>query len=38
LRLYEQILGLTNKVKHSEEWIERIPNIISAWQKSILVE
>ena len=38
LRLYEQILGLTNKVKHSEEWIERIPDTISAWQKSILVE
>lgn len=36
LGLYEQILGLTKIVKHSEEWIERIPDTISTWQKSIL--
>jgi len=38
LDLYEQILGLTNIVKHSEEWIERIPDTISTWQKSILAK
>ncbi len=36
LRLYEQILGLTEVAKHSGEWIEQIPSIISSWQKSIL--
>ena len=36
LDLYEQILGLTKTVKHSEEWIERIPDTISTWQKYIL--
>lgn len=33
--LYEQILNLTNHVAHSGEWIEQIPNAITAWQKSI---
>jgi hypothetical protein len=37
LGLYEQILGLTKVVKHSDEWIERIPDIINAWQKSVLI-
>ena len=36
LGLYEQILGLTKVVEHSEEWIERIPDTISTWQKYIL--
>ena len=36
LGLYEQILGLTKVVEHSVEWIERIPETITAWQKSIL--
>lgn len=35
LGLYRQILGLTNSVRHSEEWIERIPDTISTWQKSL---
>jgi hypothetical protein len=38
LKLYEQILGLTNKVENSEEWIERIPDTINAWQKFILAK
>jgi len=38
LGLYEQILGLTKIVKHSEEWIEQIPEAITAWQKSILAK
>lgn len=38
LNLYEQILGLTNRVAHSEEWIEQIPEAITAWQKSILAK
>ncbi len=38
LRFYEQILGLTNMVEHSEEWIERIPDTINTWQKSILAK
>ncbi len=37
MNLYEQILDLTNHVVHSEEWIEQIPNVITSWQKSILV-
>jgi len=37
LNLYEQILNLTNHVAHSEEWIKRIPEIITVWQKLILV-
>jgi hypothetical protein len=36
LGLYEQILGLTKFVEHSVEWIERIPDTITTWQKSIL--
>lgn len=38
LNLYEQILGLTNRVAHSEEWIEQIPETITEWQKSILAK
>jgi len=38
LGLYEQILGLTKVVEHSVEWIERIPDTITAWQKSILTK
>ena len=38
LNLYEQILGLTDRVAHSEEWIEQIPEAITAWQKSILAK
>jgi len=37
LNLYEQILNLTNHVAHSEEWIEQIPEVITAWQKLISV-
>jgi len=36
LNLYEQILSLTDRVAHSEEWIEQIPETITKWQKSIL--
>jgi hypothetical protein len=38
LNLYKQILGLTKHVSHSEEWIERIPETITAWQKSVLAK
>jgi len=38
LNLYEQILGLTNRVAHSEEWIEHIPEAITVWQKNILTK
>lgn len=38
LGLYEQILGLIKVVEHSVEWIERIPDTITAWQKSILAK
>lgn len=38
LNLYEQILGLTDSVAHSEEWIDQIPEIITKWQESILAE
>ena len=38
LGLYEQILGLTKIVEHSVEWIERIPDTITTWQKSILAK
>lgn len=38
LNLYKQILGLTDHVAHSEEWIGRIPETITAWQKSILAK
>lgn len=34
--LYGQILGLTEIAKHSGEWIEQIPGVISSWQKSVL--
>ena len=37
LNLYKQILNLTNHVAHSEEWIEKIPDEITSWQKSILL-
>ena len=37
LNLYEQILDLTDHVAHSGEWIGRIPETITEWQKSILV-
>lgn len=36
LELYDQIIGLTGRVAHSDEWIEQIPNVLSAWQNSIL--
>ena len=38
LNLYEQILGLTASVAHSEEWIDQIPKTITRWQKSILAK
>ena len=38
LNLYEQILGLTDRVTHSEEWIEQIPKAITEWQESILTK
>jgi ribosomal 50S subunit-associated protein YjgA (DUF615 family) len=38
LDLYEQILGLTNRVSHSEEWIDQIPEAITRWQESILAK
>ncbi len=38
LNLYEQILNLTKRVGHSGEWIEQIPETITAWKKSILAK
>ena len=36
LNLYEKILNITTTVSNSQEWIQKIPNIISLWKKSIL--
>ena len=36
LKLYEQILDLTDQVGDSAEWIEQIPNAIRSWKTSIL--
>jgi hypothetical protein len=36
LKLYDEIIGLTSNVKHSEEWIEKIPNAVKEWQNSLL--
>jgi hypothetical protein len=35
-KLYDNIIRLTNDVKHSEEWIDRIPDTIEDWQKTLL--
>ena len=37
LKLYEQIINLVRHVANSKEWIEQIPHVITAWQKSILI-
>jgi len=36
LKLYDEIIKLTNRVEHSEKWLEKIPNTIKVWQNSIL--
>ena len=36
LNLYERIIQSTNEVAHSQEWINKIPEIILEWKKSIL--
>ena len=36
LNLYERIIHSTNEVAHSQEWINKIPEIILEWKKSIL--
>ena len=36
LKLYDEIIKLTNNVKHSEEWLEKIPDTVEEWQSSIL--
>ena len=36
LQLYDEIIKLTNRVEHSEKWLEKIPNAIKIWQNSIL--
>ena len=36
LKLYENILGLTNHVSNSEQWIEQTPEAITKWQKAVL--
>lgn len=38
LDLYEQILGLTDQVAHSVEWVDQIPETITAWQNSVLTK
>ncbi len=35
LNLYNEILNLTSYVENSVEWIEKIPEVITTWQKSI---
>ena len=36
LKLYDEIIKLTDKVEHSEEWLEKIPDTIEEWQSSLL--
>jgi len=36
LKLYDGIIKLTNNVKHSGEWLEKIPNTVEEWQNSLL--
>ena len=37
LKLYDGIIKLTNNVKHSGEWLKKIPNIVEEWQNSFLL-
>jgi len=36
LSLYNQIINLTETVNHSDEWIEKVPGTLSAWEESVL--
>jgi len=36
LKLYDGIIKLTNNVKHSGEWLEKIPNTVEEWRNSLL--
>jgi len=36
LKLYDEIVKLTNNVEHSEEWLKRIPDTLEEWQTSLL--
>jgi len=36
LKLYDGIIKLTNNVKNSGEWLEKIPNTVKEWQNSLL--
>jgi len=36
LSLYDQIINLTETVSHSDEWIEKVPDMLSAWEEAVL--
>jgi len=36
LKLYDGIIKLTNNVKHSGDWLEKIPNTVEEWQNALL--
>lgn len=36
LNLYEDIINLTNTSRHSDEWIEKVPDTISTWEEAVL--
>jgi len=36
LDLYNKIINLTKTVKHSNEWIEKVPETVTAWGESVL--
>ena len=36
LRLYDEVIALTNSISDSDEWIDQIPEVIDSWRKNIL--
>lgn len=36
LNLYDKIINLTKTVKNSDEWVEKVPDTISAWGEAVL--
>lgn len=36
MKLYDDVLSITEKVEGSDRWVKKIPDIIKAWKKSIL--
>lgn len=37
VELYDEILSISTEAKNVNEWIEKIPKIISSWQKSLII-